>query len=164
MCYSAGDGTLLSMNLMAAFMINPQGCSRHISGSFSINPLRPTQNGRHFADDTSKRIFLNENVRILIKISLKFAPRGQINNVPALVQIMAWCQPGDKPLSEPMLVSLLTHICIISISKYCSVTVVIPLRCPWDQTHQYRKVNFEFLFWYRYDIDWADSWEIMILV
>ena len=55
--YSAGDGTLLSMNLMAAFMINPQGCSRHISGPFSINPLRPTQNSRHFADDTSKRIF-----------------------------------------------------------------------------------------------------------
>ena len=24
---------------------------------------------------------------------------------------MAWCQPGDKPLSEPMMVSLLMHIC-----------------------------------------------------
>ena len=43
---------------------------------------------------------------------LKFVPRGPINNIPALVQIMAWRQPGDKPLSEPMLVSLLTHICI----------------------------------------------------
>ena len=28
----------------------------------------------------------------------------------ALVQIMAWHRPGDKPLSEPMLVSLLTHM------------------------------------------------------
>ena len=25
---------------------------------------------------------------------------------------MAWRRPGDKPLSEPMLVSLLTHICV----------------------------------------------------
>ena len=35
-----------------------------------------------------------------------------INNISALVQIMAWHRPGDKPLSEPMMVSLLTHICI----------------------------------------------------
>ena len=38
--------------------------------------------------------------------------RVQINNNPALVQIMAWRRPGDKPLSEPMMVSLLTHICV----------------------------------------------------
>ena len=76
----------------------------------SINSLRPRQNGRRFADDTFKRILLNENVRISIEISLKFVPKGPINNVPALVQIMAWCRPGDKPLSEPVMVSLLTHI------------------------------------------------------
>ena len=56
--------------------------------------------------------FLNENVRISIKISLKFVPKGPINNIPALVQIMAWRRSGDKPLSEPMMVSLLTHICV----------------------------------------------------
>ena len=33
-------------------------------------------------------------------------------NISTLVQIMAWRRPGDKPLSEPMLVSLLTHLCI----------------------------------------------------
>ena len=77
-----------------------------------VNPLRPRQNGRHFADDTLNRIFLNENVRISIKISLKFAPKGPINNIPALVQIMAWRRPGDEPLSEPMMVSLLAHICV----------------------------------------------------
>ena len=60
--------------------------------------------------DTFKRIFLNENVIISIKISLKFVPKGPINNSPALVQIMAWRRPGDKPLSEAMMVSLLTHI------------------------------------------------------
>ena len=77
-----------------------------------FNTLRPRQNGRLFADDTFKRIFLNENVWIPIKISLKFVPKGPINNIPALVQIMAWRRPGDKPLSEPMLVWSLTHICI----------------------------------------------------
>ena len=74
--------------------------------------LRPRQNGRHFADDTFKRIFLNENVRISIKISLKFVPKGPINNIPALVQIMAWRRPGDKPLSESMMDNLPTHICV----------------------------------------------------
>ena len=77
-----------------------------------FNTLRPRQNGRRVADDTFKRIFLNENVRISIKISLKFVPKGSVNNNPALVQIMAWRRSGDKPLSEPMMVSLLTHICI----------------------------------------------------
>ena len=51
----------------------------------SVNTLRPRKNGRRFADDTFIRIFLNENVRISIKISLKFVPKGPINNIPALV-------------------------------------------------------------------------------
>ena len=77
-----------------------------------FNTLRPRQNGRRFADNTFKCIFLNENVWISIKISLKFVPKGPMNNNPALVQIMAWRRSGDKPLSEPMMVSLLTHICV----------------------------------------------------
>ena len=71
-----------------------------------FNTLRPRQNGRHFADDIFKCIFLNENVWISIKISLKFVPKGPINNIPALVQIMAWRRTGDKPLSEPMMTQL----------------------------------------------------------
>ena len=59
-----------------------------------------------------KCIFLNENARISIKISLKFVPKGPINKIPALVQMMAWHRPGDKPLSEPMVVRLLTRICV----------------------------------------------------
>ena len=77
-----------------------------------FNTLRPGQNGRHFADDIFKCIFLNENAWIPVKISLKFVPRGPINNIPALVQIMAWCRPGDMPLSEQMMDSLPTHICV----------------------------------------------------
>ena len=56
---------------------------------YLVNTLRPRQNGRHFADDTFKRIFLNENVGISIEISLKFVLKGPINNIPALVQVMA---------------------------------------------------------------------------
>ena len=77
-----------------------------------LNSLRPRRNRRHFADDIFKCILLNENVMISIKISLKFVPKGPINNIPALVQIMAWRRPGDKALSEPRVVSLLTHICV----------------------------------------------------
>ena len=77
-----------------------------------VNSLRPRLNRRRFADDIFKCIFLNENEWISIKISLKFVPKGPINKIPALVQIMAWHRPGDKPLSEPMLISLPTHICV----------------------------------------------------
>ena len=47
------------------------------------------QNGCHFPDNIFKCIFLNENVWISIKILLKFVPKGPINNMAALVQIMA---------------------------------------------------------------------------
>ena len=76
-----------------------------------INTLRPRQNCHHFADDISKCIFLIENVWISLHISLKFLPKVRIKNIPALFQIMAWRRSGDKPLSEPMMVKLLTHIC-----------------------------------------------------
>ena len=69
-----------------------------------VNTLRLRQNGRHFPDDIFKCIFLNENLWISIQISLKFVPKGPINNIPALVQVMAWRQPGDKPLSDPMMI------------------------------------------------------------
>ena len=77
-----------------------------------VNTMRARQNGRRFADDVFKCIFLNENDWIPIKISLKFVLEGPINNIPALVQIMACRRPGDKPLSEPMMASLPTHICV----------------------------------------------------
>ena len=77
-----------------------------------INTLRPKQDGCYFADDALKCIFLNENVWISLKIPLKFVSKGPIINIPTLVQIMAWRRPGDKPLSEPMLVFVPMHICV----------------------------------------------------
>ena len=55
------------------------------------------------ADDTFKCIFLNENDRIRIQISLKFVLRGAIDSEPALIQVMAWRRTGDKPFPEPMM-------------------------------------------------------------
>ena len=87
-------------------------CSIFSRPMFTLNILRPRQNGRHVTDDIFKCILLNENVWLLNKISLKFVPKDPINNISSLVQIMAWRRPGDKPLSEPMMVSSLTHICV----------------------------------------------------
>ena len=81
-------------------------------GMMLFNTLRPRQNGRHCPDDIFTSIFLNENVLISLNISLKLVADVRINNIPALVQIMAWRRPGDKPLSKPMMAISLTHICI----------------------------------------------------
>ena len=75
-----------------------------------VDTSRPRPNGQHFTFNIIKCVFLNENTWILINISLKFVPKGKINNILSLVQIMAWRWPGDKPLLEPMMVSLLMHI------------------------------------------------------
>ena len=56
-----------------------------------------------FADAIFKRIFLNENIRISIMISLKFVPRVPNDNKSTLVQVMAWRRTGDKPLPDLML-------------------------------------------------------------
>ena len=84
----------------------------HWTRDQSLHTLRPRQDGRRFPDDTFERIFLNKNVRVSIRISLKFVLKGLIDNIPALVQIMAGRRSGDKPLSEPMMINSLTHICV----------------------------------------------------
>ena len=70
---------------------------------WSVNTLKPRQNGHFFADNIFKCIFFTKNIWILIKISLKFVSKGPIDNIPAFVQIMAWCRRGDKPLCEPIM-------------------------------------------------------------
>ena len=102
----------LSWNLKTESMTKTWYQNHGLHRKYTFNTLRPRQDGRHFPDDIFKCIFLNEDVWIPIKISLKFVPKGPINNIPALVQIMAWRRPGDKPLSEPMMVVLPMHICV----------------------------------------------------
>ena len=95
-----------------------------------------------------KHIFVNENVRISIKISLKFVSIGPINKIPTLVQIMAWRRPGDKPLSELMMVRLPTHICVTRPQRviyWMAVYLWLPRKYPIIATvislHQDNHVN-----------------------
>ena len=125
---------------MTTHINGDSGCYKLCWGN-SVNTLRPRQHGRHFADNIFKCIFLNENIWIPIIISLRFVPMGPINNIPALVQIMAWRHPGDKPLSEPMMVCLLTHICVAQPQRvnktykiqlsYCFHVYTMPERHTW---------------------------------
>ena len=63
------------MHSMAAILFQPQ----------CVISSPPGQNGRSFADDIFRCIFVNEKFCILIKISVKFVPKGPIDNNPALV-------------------------------------------------------------------------------
>ena len=71
-----------SMNCALWFVVIPYNVTSSLAHNMIIMPLntsRLEQNGRRFADDIFKCIFLNENISILIKISLKFVPKGPIN-------------------------------------------------------------------------------------
>ena len=78
----------------------------------SVNTLRLRQNGHHFADDIFEMHILGWKCMNFDYNYKNYVPKGAINNIPVLVQIMTWHWPGNKPLSETMMVRLLTHICI----------------------------------------------------
>ena len=65
----------------------------------------PSFSRRHF-----QMHYYNGNVSTSMKISLNFARKDQINNTSVLVQIITWHRPGERPLSERMMVSELKHI------------------------------------------------------
>ena len=125
-----------------------------------LNTLRLKQNGRHFANNIFKCISLDENVWILIKISLKFILKGPNNNIDitALVQIMAWCWQGDKPFSEPMMVSLLMRICVSQLQW------VIIIEKPKYNSIQLKSINLGVKFqWPNHRFSWQIDWDLMIL-
>ena len=100
-----------------------------------LNTLRPRWNCRQFSDD----IFNCMKIYKYRLISLKFVPKIRINNIAALVQMIVWCRPGDKPLSEPMVVSSLRHICVTR--PHCIKSQVghgswCPLRLGWPTAKQ----------------------------
>ena len=79
--------------------------------SITLKTLRPKDNCRHFSDYIFKWIFVNGKVWILIENSIC----SHVSNLFLGVQITLfqhWFRPGDKPLSEPMMISLQTHICV----------------------------------------------------
>ena len=129
-----------------------------------INRWRLRQNGCKFPDAIFKCILLNVNIWISIKISLTFVPKGEINNIPALVQIMAWRRSGDKPLSEAMLVSLPTYICVTRtqwVKSKLAHVILVTFKQTWnnsyaDFTRRLLPGSFFWLFsnhqnWFLYD-------------
>ena len=108
------------------------------------------QNCGKFADDIFKFIFFDENVWISLKISLKCVPRVQINNIAALVQIIAWHRPDDKPLSEPMMFSSLMHIYIIRPQWVKPILNLFTKNDTWISGHEdtcpgYQSIHFELI-------------------
>ena len=60
----------------------------HVTGGLANPPLTHLgwdKMAATLADDTFKCKFVNENILISITISLKFVPKGPINNMSALV-------------------------------------------------------------------------------
>ena len=75
-----------------------------------VNTLRLGQNDCHFAGNISKCIFPMKGFVIWSKFHWQlFVHMGPIDNNSTLVQVMAWCLFGTKPLSEPMLTKIVWH-------------------------------------------------------
>ena len=95
----------------------------------ALNTLRPRRNGQQFPDDIFKRVKMFE---FQLKFHWSMFAKGPINNIPALVHIMAWRLDGTKALFEPMMVTLQMHIsvtqphCVNSV-KYRDWYVPLPI-------------------------------------
>ena len=102
----------ISLYSMPIVCIYHQKCYPINWSPFLLTPPPPPpppppeqQNGRHFRAQHVyfKRIFLDGNITISIKIPLKNIPMGSNDNKSALVRVKAWRRTGDKPLPEQML-------------------------------------------------------------
>ena len=111
-----------------------------------VKILRPRQYGRHFPDDIFKCIFMNKNVWISIKMSLNFVPKGTINNIPSLFQIMACRLVDTKPLSEPMMVSFLMHICVTWLQWVKTHGIYRDIGWPLWMTSSSSQIYYRFLY------------------
>ena len=95
-------------------LICPDGCALLLNKYSSIQPLT------RWGWDKMATIFQTfsnafswmKMYKFWLKFCWSFFPKGSIDNIPALVQIMAWGLVGAKPWSEPMMESLLMHICV----------------------------------------------------
>ena len=129
------------------------------SGWCNFNTLRPRQKDCHFADNVSEYIFLNENAWILNKFSLKYVLNSQINNIPTLIQAMAWRWSGDKPLSETMMINSPTHIGITRPQRvntqFSIFHWLLSSEClmimPWNKCHRTSMIKLQHWFWQWFD-------------
>ena len=69
-----------------------------------INTFGWRKSWHQSADEILKCFFINEKYHIFIQISLRFIPKGPINNMPSMVQIMPWRHSDDNQLSDDSVV------------------------------------------------------------
>ena len=67
-----------------------------------IITVKPRQNGGHFANAFSNSCYSKAIDIFRFKFHWTWFPRVKSTNEAEMVQIVAWRQTGDKPLSEPM--------------------------------------------------------------
>ena len=98
------------LNKRALFVFPKYSTEAQIQKWFMIFYINPS-----WLETTPTKFCYNEiyfvwnMIRNVLQGICVFVPKGPIiNDNPALVQIMAWRQSGGKPLSEPMMVRLLT--------------------------------------------------------
>ena len=126
---------------MDGLVQDPESCC-NIGHPFEthINTLWQRQNGRDFANNIIKCIFVNENAHILIKFHWSLFPRVKINNIPALVQIMAWRPPGENHyLNQYCLVYWCIYVSLglkelnSNLVKFCLIiTSILVLQSFWN--------------------------------
>ena len=86
------------------------------------------QNGSHSADNEFKYIFLNEILRSLIQIPLRFNSKGPINTTSSLAQVMTWHHIVAEPYFSQWWPNLLTYIYIyIYMSSGLNVVTCVAL-------------------------------------
>ena len=84
---------------------------------------------------TKWREFLNHHFQIhftpgiLTKISLTFLCKGPIANQAAWIQVKVFCMFSDKLLPDPMMICLLTYICLYVSPPQCVKFDVLYLNC-----------------------------------
>ena len=76
---------------------------------------------------------------------MKFVSKGLINNIPALVQIMAWRRTGDKPLSEPMITQFNDAYMRHSASTIFKIAQVVENLLQRTQGHVYHTLSMPLL-------------------
>ena len=76
---------------------------RKLQWNFTVYAIDLTHWRREKWPSFPRCIFLKEIVWLAIEISLKFVSKVQINDIPALVRMMAGRRSCDKRLSEPMM-------------------------------------------------------------
>ena len=93
--------------------------------SVIINILRPRHNGHRFPDNILKWIFVNGNVWISIKINLKIVASIPINNIPALVQIMAWRRPDAMLLSDQTIIYIRWYVSAANFTRHTKICMYV---------------------------------------